>query len=311
MKKSIRYLLSILVIFSLNFFIPRIVPGDPVANLMGENYAVSAETTAQLRHELGLDKSLLLQYLDYWKGILQLDLGYSYHLHMPVSKAINRRIPWTMALVGLAILIGSVAGCLLGMLAGWARDSWKNRSITIGFLFFSSLPPFYLSLLLLYFFSFKLGWFPLHGFYETGTAVDLVRHYFLPVMVLAIFLTARNYLIMRGSVIQEKTKPYVLCARAKGLYGKQLLFRHVFKNASLPLITMIALDFGFILSGALFIEIVFSLNGMGTMIFEALEFRDYPVLQGIFLVITIMVVAANLIADLIYYLIDPRIRSRA
>ena len=125
---------------------------------------------------------------------------------------------------------------------------------------------------------------------------------------LALFLASRNYIVMRGSVIQEKDKPYVLFARAKGLYGLRILFHHVFKNAILPLVTLVALDFGFIFSGALFVEIVFSLNGMGTLIFDALLARDYPVLQGCFLIITVMVIGVNFAVDILYSVIDPRVR---
>ena len=310
MRKIVRYLLAIFVIFTLNFIIPRSMPGDPVTNLLGENYIASEESLAELRAELGLDKPLLHQYLDYWKDTLRLELGHSYNLHDKVSSIILSRVPWTLLLMGLAIILGAAAGIFLGALSGWRTDTIKSRSLTLFLTSVYSTPPFYLSLLALYVFSFKLGIFPLKGFYETGTFGDVLRHFTLPVVVMAVYLASRYYLIMRGSIIQEKGKPYVLYAWAKGLYGKEVLYRHVYKNASLPIMTLVALDFGFVLSGALFVEIVFSMNGMGTLIYDALMVRDYPVLQGSFLVITVMVVAANFVADILYPVIDPRLRER-
>ena len=138
--------------------------------------------------------------------------------------------------------------------------------------------------------------------------MDIAHHLFLPILVMTLFSLSRNYMIMRGSVLQEKNSLYAAFARAKGLYDDEVLFRHVFKNALLPIITLLALDFGFILSGALFVEIVFSMNGMGNLIYDALLSRDYPVLQGSFLIITLMVVSANLLADLLYSRLDPRVR---
>ena len=169
-------------------------------------------------------------------------------------------------------------------------------------------PPFFLALILLYVFAVEYPVFPLKGFYTTGTWTDVLKHLTLPATALTLFSASRNFMIMRGSVLQEKKRLYVDYARAKGLLGASVLFKHVFQNASPPLVTLIALDFGFIFSGALFVEIIFSMNGMGTLIFDALMSRDYPVLQGSFLVITFMVIAANCVADLLYGWIDPRVR---
>ena len=311
MKKLVRYLLALFVIFSLNFFLPRAMPGDPVTNLLGEDYVIDDASLAGLKAELGLDRPLLIQYLRYWRDVLRLDLGRSYHYHERVSRVIGARMPWTLLLVGVSILLGAALGTVLGALSGWGRGSLRNRTSTLFFLTVYSTPPFFLCLLLLYVFAFKLGWFPLAGVYSSGTTGDILRHFLLPILALTLYLSARYYLIMRGSVLQEKGKPYVLYARAKGLFGRKILYRHVFRNASLPIVTLLALDFGFIFSGALFVEIVFSMNGMGTLIYDALLARDYPVLQGIFLVITVMVVAANGLADAVYPLIDPRVRRKA
>lgn len=311
MKKLIRYLLALFVIFSLNFFIPRAMPGDPITNLMGEDYVVEAARVAELKAELGLDKPLGMQYLRYWRNLLRLDLGFSYLLHERVSKAIASRMLWTLGLVGIAILLGAMAGTFFGALSGWGRKSFLNRSSTLLSILIYSTPSFFLALLFLYIFSYRLGLLPFKGNYDSQSLTDILKHFFLPVLVFSLYLAARYFLIMRGSVLQEKYKHYVLNARAKGMWSRQILYRHVWKNASLPVFTLLALDFGFVFSGALFVEIVFSLNGMGTLIYEALLSRDYPVLQGCFLVITILVVAANLCVDLLYPKLDPRVQVRS
>jgi len=310
-KKALRLLLGLFIIFTLNFIIPRAMPGDPVSHLLGENFIASEASIQELERELGLDKPLLAQYLQYWKNIFTLRLGYSYHFNQKVMVLISIRMKWTLALLVPSILIGAVLGTLLGALSGLKKNNLGNKTVTWAFLAVYSTPPFFLGIIFLYLFSFKWGIFPFKGFYETGTFPDVLLHFFLPVLIMSAFTASRNYMIMRGSVLIEKEKLYVVYARAKGLYGRAILFRHIFKNASLPVITLIALDFGFLLSGALFVEIVFSMNGMGTLIYEALLSRDYPVLQGCFLIITIMVVAANFIADILYSFIDPRVREKA
>jgi peptide/nickel transport system permease protein len=307
-KRASRYIMAMVIIFSLNFIIPRSMPGDPLTNLLGEDVVLTDSSVAELRSEMGLDRSWSQQYLDYWRGILHLDLGYSFHLHAPVSEIIFSRMKWTLLLALPSLILGAVLGTVLGALAGWRSKSHGAKMQTALFLSIYCTPPYFLSLLALYLLSFKLALFPLKGFYSTGSAMDIAHHLFLPIVVMTLFSLSRNYMIMRGSVLQEKSSLYAAYARAKGLYDYEILFRHIFKNALLPIITLLAMDFGFILSGALFIEIVFSMNGMGNLIYDALLSRDFPVLQGSFLVITIMVVSANLLADLLYSRLDPRVR---
>jgi peptide/nickel transport system permease protein len=307
-KKAGRYALALFVIISLNFIIPRAMPGDPLTNLLGEDVIMTDSLVMQLRNEMGLDRPLSEQYLDYWWDILHLDLGYSFHLHSPVSQIIFTRMKWTLLLAVPSLVIGSALGALLGALAGWRSDGPRQKAETALLLAIYCTPPYFLCLLVLYLFSFRLGLFPLKGFYSTGSIADIAEHLFLPVAVMTLFTLSRNYMIMRGSVISEKGSLYAAFARAKGLYDREILFRHVFRNALLPIVTLLAMDFGFILSGALFIEIVFSMNGMGNLIYDALLSRDYPVLQGSFLLITIMAVSANLLADLLYSRLDPRVR---
>lgn len=307
-KKAIRYAIAIFLIISMNFAIPRSMPGDPLTNLLGEDVILTDSSVQELRSKMGLDKSWSQQYLDYWHGILKLDLGYSFHLHSQVSNLIFNRMKWTLLLAGPALILGTILGAHLGARAGWKSGSSVQKMQTAFFLAIYCTPPYFLSLIALYLLSFKFGLFPLKGFYSTGSAIDTAHHLFLPSTMMMLFSLSRNYMIMRGSVLQEKSSLYAAFARAKGLYDEEILFRHILKNALLPIITLLALDFGFILSGALFIEIVFSMNGMGSLIYDALLSRDYPVLQGSFLIITIMVVSANLLADLLYSHLDPRVR---
>jgi peptide/nickel transport system permease protein len=307
-KKTLRYIVAIFLIFSLNFFIPRAMPGDSVTNLLGEDVMLTDSSVAELRSMMGLDLPLHQQYIGYWQSILRLDLGYSYHLHSDVSALIFARMKWTLLLAVPSLIAGAILGTFLGARAGWKRSSIGERTKTGLFLVIYCTPPYFLSLLALYVLSFQLDLFPLKGFYSTGSALDIAHHLMLPILVMTLFSLSRNYMIMRGSVIQEKSNLYAAYARAKGLYDEEILFRHIFRNALLPIITLLALDFGFILSGALFIEIVFSMNGMGNLIYDALISRDYPVLQASFLVITLMVVFFNLLADLLYSHIDPRVR---
>ena len=307
-KRASRYVVALFIIISMNFIIPRAMPGDELTNLLGEDVTISDSTIVELRHEMGLDRTWTEQYLDYWWKILHLDLGYSFHLHGEVSRIIVTRMKWTLLLALPSILIGATAGTVLGALAGWDSRNAGRKMQTLLLLAVYCTPPYFLCLLALYLFSFKLDLFPMKGFYITGSILDIAHHIFLPILVMTLFSLSRNYMIMRGSVIQEKSSLYAAFARAKGLYNEEILFRHVFKNALLPIITLLAMDFGFILSGALFIEIVFSMNGMGNLIYDSLMARDYPVLQGSFLIITIMAVSANMLADLLYSRLDPRVK---
>lgn len=310
-KNGTRYLITLFIIISLNFFIPRLMPGDPLVYLIGEDAAVDPGIIAELKAELGLERPLFIQYVFYWKQVFRFDFGYSFHLRKPVSRVILAKLPWTFGLLLPPILLGAFVGTILGALSGWRRNNFINKCVTGAAVGLYAAPPYFIALILLSLFS--LGWeiFPLKGFYRTGTLADILHHFFLPAVVLTLFIAARNYMIMRGSVLLEKDKLYVLYARAKGVYGDATLFRHIFKNAALPVVTMIALDFGFIFSGALLIEIVFSMDGMGVLIYQAILSRDYPLLQGIFLVISAMVIAAGIAADFLYCLLDPRVKERS
>ena len=307
LRKVCRYAISLLAIVLLVFLFPRMMPGNPIMHLIGEDIIITPELAAQLEVSLGLDKPLREQFLIYLQNLTVGDLGFSYHLHAPVAQLIWERLPWTLLLAGTALLIGYSAGVLAGAYAGWHAKKKGAKALTaLGFLI-SCIPPYLLGLILFSVFVFHLGWFPFKGLYTTPDIASIMWHLSLPIATLSLFVFARNLLIMRGSVLTEKHLLYPQFARSLGASKRMVLHRHVMKNAILPIITQFAIDFGFILSGALFIEIVFSLNAMGSLMYTAISMHDYPILSGLFLIIAIMAICTNILADILYGLIDPRV----
>jgi len=300
----------VLAVVTLAFAVPRAMPGDPVANIVGAEAGLEEAQLAAIRAQLGLDLPPLRQYALYLGALLRGDFGTSYHFHAGVASLILSRIGWTLLLVGPSVLIGAALGAFLGARSGWNPRRAGSRISYAAALAVSSTPPYFLALLLLYLLSFRLGLFPLKGFYSSGGFPDVLHHLALPVTVLSLFSTARDLTVMRGSMIREKGRPYVTFARAKGAADGRALLRHALRNASLPLATMAAMDLGFLFGGALFVEIAFSMNGMGTLIYEAVKARDYPVLQGAFLAVSLTVLAGNVLADALYAVLDPRVRVR-
>jgi peptide/nickel transport system permease protein len=307
-RKASRYLVSAMLVISIVFLIPRIMPGDPVRNLVGEDVWLSPETLQELRSQMGLDLPLHEQFIRFLQDLSALNLGYSYHLHGQVLDILLGRVPWTLLLVGSSILLGAIIGIGIGAYTGWEPDTWWARIVSGSALGISSVPPYLLGLAFLTIFSFHLRLFPFKGLYDTPDPLSIIYHLTLPVAVLTLFYASRNLLIMRGSVISERGMLYPQCARALGIPGRRILRKHVAKNAMLPVLTLIALDFGFLFSGALFIEIVFSLQGMGSLVYDAILLRDIPILTGAFLMISFFVICANICVDLISVLIDPRVR---
>ncbi|PKL60856.1 MAG: ABC transporter permease, partial [Methanomicrobiales archaeon HGW-Methanomicrobiales-4] len=299
LRKMLRYLISALLVLVIVFIVPRVMPGDPVRNLVGDDIWLSPETIMRIRADMGLDLPLSEQFIHYIQDLLSFNLGYSFHLNAPVLDLLLGRLPWTLLLIGTSILAGAGIGVTLGARVGWEEDRWWARILTGSALLVSSVPPYLLGLTFLAIFSFHLRLFPFKGLYDTPDSLSIMYHLTLPVLVLTLFYASRNLLIMRGSVISERGLLYPQCARALGIPGHMILWRHIAKNALLPVLTLIALDFGFLFSGALFIEIVFSLQGMGSLIYDAILLRDIPILTGSFLVISALVILANMSVDII------------
>jgi peptide/nickel transport system permease protein len=312
--RAARYLAALAIIVTLNFLLPRLLPGDPLMNLVGEEaYYDAGGALDELRLDLGLDKPLLVQYGRYLGGLLTGDWGYSYLYLQPVRDAIGLHLRWTLALVLPAVVLAALLAALLGGIAAWRRGSRTDIGLSAAHLFVYSMPHYWLAMLLLFIFSFRLGWFPLGRATSGGLSglpylLDIGWHMFLPLVVITSFKAAYDYLIVRGSVVSILGEDYVLMAQAKGLSGMAVLFKHALRNALAPLVTVTAIQFGMVLSGALLVEVVFSWPGMGTLMYDAIGARDYPLLQSAFVIIAMCVLAANFIADVLYPLLDPRTR---
>ncbi|MFP4545281.1 MAG: ABC transporter permease [Methanomassiliicoccales archaeon] len=309
-----RYLIILYIIVSINFLIPRVMPGDPVINLLGEDAGqASQEDLDRLREKYGIDAPIGEQYVVYLSSLVQLDLGYSIHKKGAVSDLLVDRMGATMKLVLPAVLIGAAMALVAGSVAGFHSNRPVDRALTSTAVILYSVPTFLLGMVALAVFSAWLGWFPMGQLSSGGKEgldafLDSVHHLFLPVMVLAVSGTCSKFLVLRNAIHQIRDEYFIFVADAKGLPDRIIAFRHVLRNVLPQFISMVALSFGFMLSGALLIEIVFSLRGMGTLTYDAVIARDYPVLQGVFLVLTVTVLLANLIAEILYGVADPRIR---
>lgn len=313
LDKLLRYGITLFIILSINFFIPRMMPGDPMVNLAGQDAShVDRATLDAMRHQYGLDRPLLVQYGDYMVGLATAHLGYSIHYSLNVSDILSDRLRRTLLLVLPSIVISALIALVAGSLAGFRAGSLPDTVLTSLMMILYTCPSFLAAMLAVSLFSFHLALFPL-GNMSSGNLtglpywVDVGWHLFLPIAVLSLFGAVYDYIVVRNSIKQVMGEYFVFVARAKGLSDPAIKYGHVMRNAFPPIISIMALNLGFLVSGALVIEIVFSLDGMGSLIYEAVIARDYPVLQGAFLVITLCVLLANFAADLLYGIADPRI----
>ncbi len=312
-KRAILSITTIFVVVILEFFIFRWAPGDP-AILLGFGQ-LSAEQIEQLRIQMGLDLPLWQQFFIYIANMFQGNFGYSFKTQNLVLEEITYRLPNTILLMGTAIFLAAVIGTFLGIQAADKHGKKAGGAILTGSLILYAVPGFWLGMLFLLFFSFHLGWFPLAGTMSRPPpsepllfAVDVLWHLVLPVAVMVTITMGFYVLTMRASVLDELTQDYVILATAKGLKKRTVLYKHVLRNSMLPLVTFLAVNIGSIFSGSVLIEVVFSWYGLGTLIFQSVLARDYPVLQGAFFIIAVVVVFANFAADLLYAFLDPRVK---
>ncbi|MDW9776375.1 ABC transporter permease subunit [Sinorhizobium meliloti] len=314
-----RAVITLLMVAILNFLLFRVIPGDPAAMLLaGARSSVTTEQMQAQRQSWGLDKPLVPdQLVSYLSTTLQGDFGYSFKFRgKRVGELIMERLPATLALAGLAQIIAIIFGVFLGIYAGWRRGGVIDNITTGTSLALYSTPPFWLGMLLVVAFSTMLGWLPGYGSYSPGAGdgsfltglIDRLRHLTLPVLAVALGLIGQYVVVARAAMSDVVTEDYMVTARAKGLTNGQMLMRHAFRNALLPVVTLITLNLGYVVAGAITVEAVFAWPGIGSLTVEALNARDYPILQGIFLLLGASIVFANLIADLIYGLLDPRVR---
>lgn len=295
------------VVVSVVFLLIHLVPGDPVVQMLGEG-ATAADISA-LRHSYGLDAPLAEQYAHYWHGVARLDLGRSLRLHASVTSLILERYPYTLALTVTALLLGILFAVPAGLVSALRRGAWPDRLLGAVSLLGLSFPNFALGPLLILFFSIRLGWLPVSGVGTTGNIPDLLAHLALPALTLGLSLAAILTRMVRTATLEELGQDYVRTARAKGLRESAIVLRHVLPNALIPVLTVLGLQFGGLLAGAIVTETIFSLPGIGRLTLSAISNRDYALVQGSLLAIGLTYVAVNMLTDLAYTLVNPRIRS--
>lgn len=318
---GIKFLKTLLVILTLNFFLPRFLPGDPFTSLSVEdgfeNIVLSEDQIHAYQTYYGFDKPLPVQFIHYLKQLLQLDLGMSIYFKRPVAKMVFERLGWTLALVMMSTFISGLIGTVTGAFSAYVRKKNKKtddnllKTMTI----LSEIPDFLIGILFLFVFAGKLGWFPLGGgvsafaSYQTlgQWLMDYLHHAFLPCLVLSLGSIGDVYLLSRQNVISVLGETYILTAKAKGLKKWHIVLVHALSNAWQPILAKIMMRLGMLLGGAVLVENIFAYPGVGRLLREAVGFRDYTLIQGVFLIVAIAVLFFNTIADLIYKKADRRI----
>jgi peptide/nickel transport system permease protein len=304
-----RFLLTIPAMLAMSvivFFIVRLVPGDPAIAILG--LRASPESVAALREELRLDDPIWVQYVTWLGNVLQGDLGVDYHSHEPIREQLVTRLPVTLEMALLAMLMSVVLAIPLGVLAAVKRGPADVASSVLG-LVGISIPDFWLGVLLILLVSLVLGWLPSSGYVPLRESVwGNISHLLLPSFTLALGLAAVLTRTTRAAVLDVLHRPYVQTARAKGLAERAVVAGHVFRNAAIPIVTVLGLQLGYILGGAIVIEQIFSLPGVGRLTLNAVLNRNYPVIQGAVLLVTFLFMLVNILTDALYAMLDPRVR---
>jgi len=305
----------VLGVVILNFLLLQLAPGDAATVLAGEAGGAPPEYVHALRQRFGLDKPVPIQLALYVKNILALDLGYSFRNQSPVLPLILSRLSATLLLMGTTFVLSLGIGVLLGLLAAvWVR-TWKDHLISVAAIIAYAMPLFWIGLMLILLFAVKLDWLPTSGmedaaaFYEAWDRVlDIARHLILPAITLSLFYMALYARLMRATMLEQRGLDYVTTARAKGLSERQITLRHVLRNALMPVVTVAGVQVGGLLGGSVVVESVFAWPGLGQLAFQSLFARDLNLLLGIFFVSSCLVVAVNIVVDIVYVLLDPRVR---
>ena len=313
------YCLAGFMAVTLNFIIPRLMPGDPASIMFAQfKGKLKPEALDALKETFGFAEGpIILQYFDYLKHLLNGDFGISIsYFPQPVTEVISSGLYWTLFLAGTSLIISFVLGSLIGVYLAWYRDQKLDSILLPSLSFLGAFPYFFIAMLFLYYFGFILGWFPLrHAFGESVTAgfnlefiFSVITHSILPAFTL-IFVTLGGWVLsMRNNMIATLGSEYINYAKAVGYNRKILMFKFAARNALLPSVTSFGMALGFILSGALLTEIIFSYPGQGYLLLQAVRSQDFPLLQGIFLTITFSVLLSNWIVDIVLMLLDPRVR---
>lgn len=313
--KSVAILLAIVV---MNFLLIRLAPGDPASVIAGEAGAADEKYIAQLREQFGLDQPLTTQLAVYVGNVVRFDLGYSYRNQRTVADMVGERLPATLLLTVTAFVVALGLGVGLGVMAATRVGTWADSVITVAALGFYATPLFWVGLMAILLFSVNLGWLPAFGMQTLGAqmtswqrALDVAHHLVLPAMTLAVFFVAVYARLTRASMLEVQDMDFVRTARAKGLTSSRILRAHTLRNAILPVITFAGIQAGQLVGGSIVIETVFAWPGIGRLAFEALLQRDYNLLLGVFFLTSVMVIVFNLVTDLVYSLVDPRIEVGA
>jgi peptide/nickel transport system permease protein len=318
-RRIVFYLITAWAAISLNFFIPRIMPGNPAQNLIDKFHGkLSPAAVKALRILFGQgDTSMWQQYLDYWHNIFTGNFGISYSYYpSPVSEVLGNSIVWTLVLISVCTVLGFVIGTGLGMIVGWRRGSKLDALIPIT-TFLSSIPYFWFAIIIVLIFAITLNWFPLSGGYSVNETIGFnwgfissaLYYSVLPALTIVVASIGGWLIGMRNMMVTTLSEDYVRLAEAKGLSKGRVMFTYAARNAMLPSFSGFAMSLGFVVGGSIVTEIVFNYPGIGSVLFKAAQAADYPLMQGIFLVITVMVLIANVIADVVYVFLDPRTRE--
>ncbi len=306
-RRSLITLPVLWVVVSVVFLLIHLVPGDPIAQMLGEG--ATATDVAALRHAYGLDAPLPQQYAHYWRGVLRADLGQSLRLHDSVVHLVAQRYPYTLALTAASLTLGLLLSIPAGVVSATRRGSAVDRTLGVLSLAGLSFPNFALGPILILGFSIRLGWLPVSGAGPQEQPVwSFALHLILPAVTLGLSLAAILTRMVRSAVIEELAQDYVRTARAKGLSEARTLYRHALPNALVPVLTVLGLQFGSLLAGAIVTETIFSWPGIGRLTLSAISNRDYALVQGCLLAVGLTYVAVNLLTDLAYALVDPRLR---
>jgi peptide/nickel transport system permease protein len=321
-RKLVFYLLTAWAAITLNFFIPRMMPGNAIDGYIARVHGrISGQALKALAATFGMgtNQSLISQYGSYLSDLVHGQLGISVtYFPEPVTTVIRQSLPWTLVLVGVSTVVAFIAGTLLGIVAGWRRGSALDLMTPFG-AFLSSMPYFWFGLIIVGIFGVTLGWFPTSGGYADSTQIgwngpflaSAIFHSVLPAITIIVSALGAWLLGMRNMMVNTLGEDYVTIARAKGLRESRIIFSYAARNALLPNVAGFALSLGFVVAGALLTEVVFSYPGIGEVLYQAITDRDYPLMQGVFLMIVLAVLIANLVADLCYVALDPRARQEA
>jgi peptide/nickel transport system permease protein len=318
--KVVQALVTLAAILVFNFFLFRVwSPGDPISFLTrGQGANITPEERQELIEDYGLDRSTWGQFAQYVTGTLQGKLGASsFFQGEPVRDIFFRFLPPTLLLVGVSTILSMIVGLWMGIRSGWRRGSAFDRVSMVGSLVLYSMPEFWLGMLLLLLFSTTLNWFPVGGRISTnvsqlstfGYLLDVANHLFLPALTLTLAYIGEFYLVMRSSLLDVLGEDYITTARAKGVRERDVLNKHAVRNGLLPTVTLVALSFGYVIGGAITVEVVFSYQGLGLLTYTAILAKDYWLLQGLFLFFTAAVIVFNLVSDFVYAYLDPRVRE--